>query len=212
MSFPGDPVGEVSQEEYSEDEEGGDIEQSVHPVAPSVPRLTGDDEELPAVQEDGVDLHEEGESHEGHELVGEHRHAVAEDDEAVVEQQLVGAPLAVVHDHVGRVVEEVADREADEAVAGLGGVPLQILLQAGSLGGMTVSAGQYSPLPPVMFYLVKSCDSPHPGDDGVDEAGGDVPPLPSLLLVAGGGWRDEDTSQEVDKEEGCGSRENSCGH
>jgi len=185
-------VGEVSQEEYSEDEEGGDIEQSVHPVAPSVPRLTGDDEELPAVQEDGVDLHEEGESHEGHELVGEHRHAVAEDDEAVVEQQLVGAPLAVVHDHVGRVVEEVADREADEAVAGLGSVPLQILLQAGC--------------------LVKSCHRPHPGDDGVDEACGDVPPLPSLLFVAGGGWRDEDTSQEVDQEEGCGSRENSAGH
>ena len=59
MSFPGDPVGEVSQEEYSEDEEGGDIEQSVHPVACAVPWLTGDDEELAGVQEDGVNLHDE---------------------------------------------------------------------------------------------------------------------------------------------------------
>ena len=62
------------------------------------------------------------------------------------------------------------------------------------------------------FYLIKSSEGPEARDDGVDEAGGDVPPLPSLLLVAGGGWRDEDTSQEVDKEEGCGSRENSAGH
>ena len=128
-------MGEVSEEEYSEDEEGEDIEQSVQPVASTGPGLTGDDEELPAVQEDGVDLHEEGERHEGHELGGEHRHGVAEDDEAVVEQQLVGAPLAVVHNHVGRIVEEVADREADEAVAGLGAAPLQIFPQAGCLTG-----------------------------------------------------------------------------
>ena len=105
-------MGEVSQEEYSEDEEGGDIEQSVHPVAPAAPRLVGDDEELAGVQEDRVDLHHKGESHEGDELVREDRHAVAEDDEAVVEQQLVGAPLTVVHDHVGSIVEKVSDGEA----------------------------------------------------------------------------------------------------
>jgi len=52
VSLPGDPVGEVSEEEYSEDEEGEDIEQSVHPVEPTGARLTGDDEELPGVQED----------------------------------------------------------------------------------------------------------------------------------------------------------------
>ena len=149
VPFPGDPVGEVSQEDYSEDEEGEDIEQSVHPVTPTAPRFTGDDEELPAVEEDGVDLHDEGESHEGHELVGEHRDGVAEDDEAVVEQQLVGAPLAVVEDHVGRVVEEISDGEADEAVTGGGTAPLQIFRQVRCLGEMSVSAGQYSPpLPP----------------------------------------------------------------
>jgi len=181
-------VCEVSEEEYSEDEEGEDIEQSVHPVASTGPRLTGDDEELAAVQEDGVDLHEEGESHEGHELFGEDRHAVAEDDEAVVEQQLVGAPLTVVDDHVGCVVEEVSDREADEGVRCVGVLPLQICHHAGC--------------------LIKGCERPEPGDDGVDEAGGDIPPLPSLLLVAGGGWRDEQTGEDVgDKEGGC-SREN----
>ena len=45
-------MGEVSQEEYSEDEEGEDIEQSVHPVASTGPRQIGDDQELPGVQED----------------------------------------------------------------------------------------------------------------------------------------------------------------
>ena len=126
MALPGDPVCEVSQEEYSEDEEGDDVEQSVRPVPPRRPRLTGDDEQLAAVEEDWVDLHHQGESHEGHELGGEDRHAVAEDDEAVVEQELVGASLPVVDNHVGRVVEEVADREADEAVAGVRAAPLEI--------------------------------------------------------------------------------------
>ena len=127
-------MGEVSQEEYSEDEEGGDIEQSVHPVASTGPRQIGDDQELPGVQEDWVDLHDEGESHEGHELPGEDRHAVAEEDEAVVEQQLVGAPLTVVDNHVGRIVEEVSDREADEGVTGVWVCPLEICHHAGCLG------------------------------------------------------------------------------
>ena len=77
---------------------------------------------------------------------------------------------------------------------------------------MTVSQSGSVRLSHLNSYLIKGRQGPGPGDDGVDEAGGDVPPLPSLLLVAGGGWRDEDTSQEVDKEEGCGSRENSAGH
>ena len=53
-------------------------------------------------------------------------HGVAEDDEAVVEQELVGAALAVVRDHVRRVVQEVTDGEADQAVAGHRVAPLQI--------------------------------------------------------------------------------------
>ena len=53
-------------------------------------------------------------------------HGVAEDDEAVVEQELVGAALAVVRDHVRRVVQEVSDGEADQAVAGHRVAPLQV--------------------------------------------------------------------------------------
>ena len=64
----------------------------------------------------------------------------------------------------------------------------------------------------VMFYLIKGRERPEPGDDGVDEAGGDVPPLPSLLLVVGGGCRDQEPRQEVDNQEGGGARENSAGH
>ena len=66
-------------------------------------------------------------------------HGVAEDDEAVVEQELVGAALAVVRDHVRRVVQEVTDGEADQAVAGHRVAPLQVRhhvrgLQRGSIG------------------------------------------------------------------------------
>ena len=66
-------------------------------------------------------------------------HGVAEDDEAVVEQELVGAALAVVRDHVRRVVQEVSDGEADQAVAGHRVAPLQVRhhvrgLQRGSIG------------------------------------------------------------------------------
>ena len=66
-------------------------------------------------------------------------HGVAEDDEAVVEQELVGAALAVVRDHVRRVVQEVSDGEADQAVAGHRVAPLQVGhhvrgLQRGSIG------------------------------------------------------------------------------
>ena len=61
-------------------------------------------------------------------------------------------------------------------------------------------------------YLTEGCCRPGAGDDGVDEAGGDVPPLPSLLLVVGGGCRDQEPSQEVDNQEGGGARENSAGH
>ena len=37
----------------------------------------------------------------------------------MVEQELVGAPLTVVDNHVDRIVEEVPDREADEGVTGV---------------------------------------------------------------------------------------------
>ena len=61
-----------------------------------------------------------------------------------MEQQLVGAPLTVVDDHVGRIVEEVSDREADEGVSGVGFFPLQICYHAGCLNdSQSVSAGQY---------------------------------------------------------------------
>ena len=50
-----------------------------------------------------------------------------------MEQQLVGAPLTVVDDHIGRIVEEVSDREADEGESGVGVLPLQICHHAGCL-------------------------------------------------------------------------------
>ena len=66
-------------------------------------------------------------------------HGVAEDDEAVVEQELVGAALAVVRDHVRRVVQEVPDGEADEDMAGVGEGPDQIVPHLWSLKNRVVS-------------------------------------------------------------------------
>ena len=73
---------------------------------------------------------------------------------------------------------------------------------------MRVSQCWTEPLLHTKFYLIKSSQRPEPGDDGVDETGGDVPPLPSLLLVVGGGRRDEQTGEDVGEKEGCCSREN----
>ena len=76
---------------------------------------------------------------------------------------------------------------------------------------VTVSQCWTEQLLHLKFYLIKSHERPDPGDDGVDEAGGDVPPLPSLLLVLGGGGRDQKTGQDVGQKEGCCSRENWAG-
>ena len=77
---------------------------------------------------------------------------------------------------------------------------------------VTVSQCWTDQLLHLKFYLIKSRERPDPGDDGVDEAGGDVPPLPSLLLVPGGGSRHQQSSQQVGEKEGGGSRENGPGH
>ena len=68
-------------------------------------------------------------------------HGVAEDDEAVVEQELVGAALAVVGEHVRRVVQEVADGEADEAVAGHREAPLQVRHHVRGLQRVSIGNG-----------------------------------------------------------------------
>ena len=86
-----------------------------------MPRLAGHDEELPDVEEDGVDLDDEGEGGEGEEGARVRAHAEAGDGADVVDQQLVGVLLTVplvVEVHVEEVVDEVAHAEGDEHVGG----------------------------------------------------------------------------------------------
>ena len=94
----------------------------------------GEDEQLPRVQEHGVDLDDEGERAVRDVLVAGDGEAVAEGDAEVVQQQLVGAPLPMVDQHVHRVVQEVADGEAHEDVAGVRGLVDEIIMH---LRGLT---------------------------------------------------------------------------
>ena len=52
------------------------------------------------------------------------------------------------------------------------------------------------------FYLVESRQGPDPGDEGVDEGGGHVPPLPPLLPCVGGRGGDKEVGDGVDQDEG----------
>lgn len=52
------------------------------------------------------------------------------------------------------------------------------------------------------FYLVESRQGPDPGDEGVDEGGGHVPPLPPLLPGVGGRGGDKEVGDGVDQDEG----------
>ena len=58
-----------------------------------------------------------------------------------MEQELVGAALAVVGEHVRRVVQEVADGEADEAVAGHREAPLQVRHHVRGLQRVSIGNG-----------------------------------------------------------------------
>ena len=66
-----------------------------------------------------------------------------------MEQELVGAALAVVGEHVRRVVQEVADGEADEAVAGHREAPLQVRHHVRGLQRVSIGNGlQIAPQAP----------------------------------------------------------------
>ena len=87
-----------------------------------MPRLADHDEELPDMQEDGVDLDKEGEGGEGKEGAGVRDNAEAGDGADVVDDHLLGVPLTVplvVEVHVEKVVDEVAQAEGDEHVGGV---------------------------------------------------------------------------------------------
>ena len=178
-----DPVCEEGKEKDSEDEESANIEQSVDFVSGTILGLVSYDQQLASVQEDRVDLHHQWQRHEGHELFGDHRHGVAEDDQRVVEEELVGTSLPVIEDHISRIIEEVSDGEADESVTRERELSLEILLHVG--------------------LLDEGRGGPGARDEGVDQAGHHVPPLPSLLGTLGGGGRSDWPSQEVDQGECC---------
>ena len=204
-----DPVCQVCEEEQTEKEESDNIEQSVDLVSRTLLRLTGYDQQLTSVKEDGIDLHKERESNEGHELFADDRDGVAEDDKRVVEEQLVGASFAMVEDHVSRVIEKVSDGEADEGMTALCEPSLQVVLHVRGLERERNVSGLSECHD---IYLTEGCCRPGAGDDGVDEAGGHVPPLPSLLSTVGGcRWR-EGPREKIHHGKCCCPTENYEGH
>ena len=127
------PASHPAKEKDSAGNKGPHIEESVGLVSQGGLGLVGDDEELPGVQEDGVNLHNQGESPVGDVLLTGDCEAVAEDHTEVMDQKLVAAPLPMVDHHVQGVVEEVPDGEADEDMAGVGEGPDQVVPHLRSL-------------------------------------------------------------------------------
>ena len=160
----GEPARHPSEQHYPEEDEGADVEQGHVPVGRRVPRLTDHDEELPDVQEDGVDLHDEREGGEGEQGAGVRAHAEAGDGADVVNEQLVGVLLTVflvVEVHVEKVVDEVAHAEGDEHVGG-------VVKGEGHVGAH-------------LGVEVKPEGGPDRRDGGVYERRRDVAPLPCSL-------------------------------
>ena len=110
------PASHPAQQQDPAGHKGRHVEESIRLVSHGGLGLVGDDEQLPGVQEDGVDLDYQGESSVRDVLLTGDSQTVAEDDTEVMDQQLVGAPLPVVDQHVQGVVQEVADGETDENV------------------------------------------------------------------------------------------------
>ncbi len=54
----------------------------------------------------------------------------------------------------------------------------------------------------MLSYLVESRQGPEPCDEGVDEGGGHIPPLPPLLSGVGRRGGDEEVGDVVDQDEG----------
>ena len=74
----------------------------------------GQDKQLSGVEKDGVNFHNERQRSIRDVRVTGDGQTQTEDDAAVVDQELVGASLPVVDQHVHGVVEEVANGETDE--------------------------------------------------------------------------------------------------
>ena len=127
------PAGHPAQQQDATGDKRPHVQEGVGLVPHGGLGLVGDDEQLPGVEEDGVYLDNQGESPVSDELVTGDREAVAEDHTEVMDQQLVGASLPVVDDHVQSVVEEVSDGEADEDMTGVGELPNQIVSHLRSL-------------------------------------------------------------------------------
>ena len=121
------PASHPAQQQDPAGHKGRHVEESIRLVSHGGLGLVGDDEQLPGVQEDGVDLHYQGESSVRDVLLTGDSQTVAEDDTEVMDQQLVGAPLPVVDHHVQSVVQEVSNGEADEDMAGVGERSNQII-------------------------------------------------------------------------------------
>ena len=102
-----------SHQQDSTRDKGSDIQQGVDLVPAGGLGLVGQDEQLSGVEEDGVDLYNERQGAVGDVFMAGDRQTQTEDDTTVVDQELVGAPLPVVYQHVHGVVQEVANREAD---------------------------------------------------------------------------------------------------
>jgi len=111
--------------------------------------LVRDDEELPGVEEDRVDLHNEGQGPVRDISVARDSQAITEDDAGMVDQKLIRASLSVIYYHVHCIVEEVPDREAHEDVTGVGKLADEVILHLRS--------------------LIKTDGSPNSGDERMQE-------------------------------------------
>ena len=142
-----------AQQQDPERDKSPDVEESVGLVPARGLGLVRQDEELPGVKEDRVDLHHEGEGAIRDVGLAGDGEAVAECDAEVMNQQLVSASLSVVfifmshnsylklhqsvlpviYRHVHRVIQEVADREGHEDVAGVCELVDEVISHVGCL-------------------------------------------------------------------------------
>jgi len=76
----------------------------------------GDYEELPCVKEDRVDLNHKGESSIGNILPAYNSQGEAKNHKKMMDQQLIGAPLSVIEQHVQGIIDEISYRKADQSM------------------------------------------------------------------------------------------------
>ena len=136
-----------AQKQDPEGDKGADVEESVGLVPARGLGLVRQDEQLPGVEEDWVDLHHEGERAVRDVRVAGDGETIAECHAEVVDKQLICASfsvvfiimcdilfnippalLPVIKHHVQRVIKEVTDREGHEDVAGVGELVDEVIL------------------------------------------------------------------------------------